>query len=638
MTIEEKLEAFKNSKCPPVVIIPGFMGTKLEFRMKNCTEFKTYHQNILDSCGWTNCEAKELKKFPVWVNVKFDLQDMFSRGNIKQNKSEKVHIPNLIRSIEIEGSEIKIENRKGCLGNLLRTYYVKENSNDGNATESENKRINFEAVNLKGAEVRVASTTKTQCGSNTVSRILGDAIPNIRAFNGFGEINDHLVKMGYISGVNLFYRPYDFRMPHKNILRDIDRAVKLAYQITKKKPILIGHSLGGILAYKYALRNNKLIQEIMSIGSPFLGTSGSIQKIFTLDRLKFQKSLNIFGLDIKVTAKLDKYTSNMQRVTFPFPNFVPKPFYNDEIDKEISRINHIEVLTNSSNTNELENIYEEFLSSEGEGNFFLKYLYNIFPKIYADCRSTFYSIKSTTLPHTNPVCKINYQDIGGSGILNFDGEEISINSVEFREKLRETLKELIIEANYNVHEIFKLDPEEFTEFLINEIEGEKEFAKFKNPKVPFTFVYANHLETPYKFHYKNKTFIEMETGPGDGTVNGISQIYPGLRWLYENHKDDESSSSPIHFVEYCADYKESNLAKYDKSKTQYISISCDCIDQHNLNSQENCNHSAVLADNNLISFISEFIAKGDSRIENIAGYEVLYEKKFNSKMVCSHLN
>jgi hypothetical protein len=289
MTIEEKLEAFKKNDCAPVVVLPGFLGSKMEFIMKDCSEFEKYHQNIMKSCGWKNCKDKKLKKFPIWVNSDINVMEIMGlvmNPDDSKNKNKKKshtisrdpYIPHLIKSLIVNDDIIEYKHQEECFGNLFRLYYTK------NVTD---EKISYQLTNLKGAEVRVKSSNKNQCGIDVVSNYLGNMFSITRNFQGFAKFDEYFTRLGYTKGLNLFYHPYDFRLPLDKLIRRIAHTVKTAYKITKKKPILIGHSLGGLLAYKFALQdsNSELINQIVSIGSPFLGSFNAFDNLLMKKKL-----------------------------------------------------------------------------------------------------------------------------------------------------------------------------------------------------------------------------------------------------------------------------------------------------------------------------------------------------------------
>lgn len=607
MSVEQRIKAFQNSNCPPIVLLPGFLGTKLEFKMKNCHEFQTFHPNIMKSCGWDNCHAPQLKRFLVWANIDVDIFKMFSA-------EKEQHIPKLIRSVKIsDNNVIKIPFRRGCMGNLLRVYYKRHENNP------ENEGINYQAENLKGAEIKFMKSDIRKCGSDATSNLLGDTYSFSREFKGFARMNEYLIHMGYYHGVSLFNQPYDFRMPMSGLINELDKTVKLAYTITKKIPILIGHSYGGLLAYKYSLLNPDLVHEVVSIGTPFLGAfAGFRQTILRDEQFKMSKDLEFMGNPITVHAEIDILSSKLMFNTWQTFHFIPKPILHDHVDKILKKIDLLEK--------------ESDYVPQTQDDKFIEYFYTIFPKASDTCKSV--QAKNFT---NNKICKINYQDLFNKSLINFEGEEISIRDYENLKNLfkSHTLKHMS-QINQSLHHDYHIHPEEFIDTLF--LHSEKEIFTFKNPKVPFTMIYSQHVDTPTKLSYINKQAKIVEEGPGDGTVNSFSQLYPGLRWLFENYSSDEENKHPIHFVEYCAEHKYKSAKHYLKNKNQYVSISCDCLEQTNLLSKETCNHVTMINDNKLMMFIGKVILNAESTVKKIEEFKDLYETKFTRKLICSNLD
>ena len=259
----QKVNLFKKGPCSPIVLIPGYMATKLEFIMKDCNIFRKNHPNIMKSCGWNTCTHKLLKKFTVFINFEFDLSLLF--GGAKEEKS-KPYLPKIFKYVKVgDVQPLDLGYRKECLGNLLRLYFKKTN-------ETTDIKHKYKIVNLQGAEIRPLYETQEVCGRSAVTNFLGDHMSTSRSFQGFHELINLFTHLGYTNGLNLFISPYDFRQSPENIIPLIDKAVKTAYTINKKKSILIGHSYGGILGYKYSLMEHySLIKKVVAIGSPFLG-------------------------------------------------------------------------------------------------------------------------------------------------------------------------------------------------------------------------------------------------------------------------------------------------------------------------------------------------------------------------------
>jgi hypothetical protein len=650
MSIEEKLEAFKNTDCAPVVVLPGFLGSKMEFRMKDCSEFEKYHPNIMKSCGWKNCNDKKLKKFPIWVNSDINVMEimgMVMNSNDPKNKNKgnknKIrrdpYIPNLIKSLIVNENVIEYEHQEECFGNLFRLYYTKNVSDD---------KVSYLLTNLKGAEVRVKASNKNQCGIDVVSNYLGNMFSITRNFQGFAKFDEYFTRLGYVKGVNLFYHPYDFRLPIDKLIRRIGHTVKTAYKITKKKPILIGHSLGGLLAYKFALQDNNsdLINQIVTIGSPFLGSFNALDNLVMKKNLiDAQKKFNLYGFDVSLKAKIDEKSMNLIYGSIHNLHFFPKHILEDEVDEEILKISEIEkIIKNHQNEN---NDIKSSKDSKDEfenkilqnGSDFTNYFYNIFPKPNSQCLSVASkNIHKEKNSKFTPICKINYNNLNTVPILHKNEEEYIIGknfNPEFKKLFKNLWSETSSLINKNIHDLFHIETESFIDHIYDS--QEKELFSFKEPKVPFTFIYSQHIDTPVKIKYQDGQKPKTDYSTGDGTVGGYSQIYPGLRWLYKNYKNKDEKN-PIHFVEYCALNKDKTVKSYNPEKSQYISLSCDCIVQSNLNSREICNHVSMLGDTKLVTFLGDVLMKSQSRVEKVKNFENLFEAKFNKNMMCSNLD
>ena len=568
MTIEEKLEAFKQSECAPVVVLPGFMGSKMEFRMKDCKEFEKFHLNIMKSCGWKNCRDPRLKKFPIWVNTDFDVMEVLGvvMGGDQNSKKKKVnkisknpYIPHLIKNLVVNENVIEYEHQEECFGSIFRLYYAK-NSTDGENTS-------YQLTNLKGAEVRVKDSNKKQCGLDVVSNYLGQWFSVSRNFQGFAKLDEYFLRMGYTRGVSLFYHPYDFRLPLDMLIRRLGNTVRTAYKITKKKPIIIGHSLGGLIAYKFSLQENNsdLIDQVVTIGTPFLGAFHAVDNLVMKKNLiDTEKSFNIYGYDVKLKAKLDERSIRILFGTLNQLHFIPKHIIDDEVDKEIINISEIEKIESEG----------EFMNRLSKMSDFSKYFYEIFPQPSSKCYSV--ARKNIHVKNTlfSPICKLNYNDLNSKPILNKNGEDFTVGknfNPEFKNTYKKIWSEDIKMINKNIHDIFHIEADSFMDHIFDN--QEKEVFSFKQPKVPFTFVYSHHIDTPVKIKYEKNGQPKMEFSSGDGTVGGFSQIYPGLRWLNQNFEN--KLETPTHFVEYCAVNKGKSVKTYDPRKSQYISLSCD---------------------------------------------------------------
>jgi len=723
---KQKVESFQKGKCPPIVIVPGYIGTKLDFRITNCDLFSKYHSEIMNTCGWENCHANELKKFTIWLNMDIDINEILAsvmggNTNKKKDKKKKEHIPTILRSIKIENNiPIEYEFKQGCLGSLLRLYHKENNFEEiqinmtkVNTTEFDKKDLynnsTYNDINneyykiqkLKGAEITLQTTTRGECGADSVSNILGNIFSVSNSFKGFHHLNSHLLKMGYIKGLSLFNVPYDFRLDMNILLEPIKRAIKTAYQINKKKVLLISHSFGGLLTLKLSGYHEEaeLIKHIVFIGSPFLGTSlGAINSIAKYQNWDYENQITYFGINAKVNTKLDEDSVLLIAGSNPQFQFYPKSLLNDEIDLLLKRIidieksfevNFKENKLNYHMKDSIKNLYRDFYNKieDEKLKLIIDSFYKIFPKPYKFCLSI--PSKNKELVYSD-ICKINMFDFTEIPILKINNEKIILKNLldENNQKHVYYLLEKYFNKTIDVMNKYsskdnQLKHDKYFNYLLTNQE-KKIFTEFKkNENIEYSFVYSNHMPTLEYSEFeeiqgKIKHLNSRYTN-GDGTVTGFSQIYPGIRWLIKdlkmqveenkeklnNNRGDKNESfeikGKINFVEYCAlkpknrksNKNQSNdnensvynqideineTNSYDKNKKfQHLTIKCDCMTSTNLNPYDNCNHSAMINDSHFLNYISDIIISQNTIKYKSEYYKELYEIVFEDKMKCGNM-
>ncbi len=114
-------------------------------------------------------------------------------------------------------------------------------------------------------------------GLSSIYNLDPDLIWRSDEANYFKDIIDNLVKIGYVSGIDLFGHPYDWRRS----IKDISSEERLDYLIKKYNPIIISHSMGGLIIEDYIRKNgDQNIHSWISIVTPFTGAAGNILKSF----------------------------------------------------------------------------------------------------------------------------------------------------------------------------------------------------------------------------------------------------------------------------------------------------------------------------------------------------------------------
>lgn len=108
--------------------------------------------------------------------------------------------------------------------------------------------------------------------------------PDMKIFTGLVEyyryLIDHLKDIGYVSGVNLFGLPYDWRYSTNRTI-----VLEQLHNILKKSNnnIIISHSMGGLLVENYIrLFGNNYINKWIPIAAPFKGVGGKIYEAYTI--------------------------------------------------------------------------------------------------------------------------------------------------------------------------------------------------------------------------------------------------------------------------------------------------------------------------------------------------------------------
>lgn len=600
-------QAFVNGSCPPIVLVPGFLGTKLEFVMENTTKFAENHQDIINNCGWKDLKAKEIQKFSLWINTDIDfmtlaMQDQKEAEKNKKAQSKKEFVPKLFKRVNLNGSELKFENRPKCFGSLLRNYFSVNSKNE----------IIFES--LKGASIRPVLNDKKQCGADGISNFLEQYSSYVKFTKGFNDLVKHLESLGYKNGLSLFSFPYDWRLPPHHHEKNLNKTINLAYAITKKKAIVIGHSLGGLLSYSVALNNNHLIEKIVSVGTPYLGSPKSVEIALAEDtNFNHHKKFNALFFEVEIETGAD--SESLKLLTASSTNkftFYPKPTLKDEIDENIKKVT--------------KNLFPDKSASE-------------------KCAQTIEYLDRKT------VCQVPSIDFYTHAMFSLNKDHKNEDKYfKYENELVEFLDE---HKYYNEDEVLNFENDIFaqnSQLKITELlykkhilhEGKGIFT-FKNPGVPFIFIYGNHLPMPSRFELKTgdygttKLSKTIKNTPGDGTVDGLSQIYPGLRWLSEadlNNSNDKINH-PVHFIEYCAHSKEHEFnTKVNFNKSQYLTMSCECLTNKQLSPIDDCNHATLLSDRNFISLVEKIIKSKKYEKILVTPYERLYHREYKEGLNC----
>lgn len=114
-------------------------------------------------------------------------------------------------------------------------------------------------------------------GLHSIDTLNPDLYIGIDHVRYFSTIIQKLRDIGYVSGVNLFGHPYDWRLS----IRDISKEERLDFLIKRYKPVVVSHSMGSLVVADYIRNNgNADISAWVSIAGPLRGAGGQILKAF----------------------------------------------------------------------------------------------------------------------------------------------------------------------------------------------------------------------------------------------------------------------------------------------------------------------------------------------------------------------
>lgn len=114
-------------------------------------------------------------------------------------------------------------------------------------------------------------------GLHSIDTLNPDLYIGIDHVRYFSTIIQKLRDIGYVSGINLFGHPYDWRLS----VRDISKEERLNFLIKRYNPIIVSHSMGSLVVADYIRNNgNADITAWVSIAGPLRGAAGQILKAF----------------------------------------------------------------------------------------------------------------------------------------------------------------------------------------------------------------------------------------------------------------------------------------------------------------------------------------------------------------------
>ena len=456
-----------------------------------------------------------------------------------------------------------INNKSGlkCFSNLVKDY---KKIKDGKITQ----------YNLKGIKVSVNYKEKGKkdrsCGWSAVDKIL-----KYKIYDGkyLLDLQKKLKHMGYLSGLTVQPFPYDWRLDTKTILKNdkFNTIAKNQQQMVSKKVTIIAHSYGNIVTYRSLMfldqnERRRIYGNFVSIAPPFQGA----HKPF-----KMQTS----NKPIDIGHTLRKSFNNFSSVYELLPKDIFYRFKSTEWQTEIKKL--IKIYKNQLTTKTLNSKSFSFLPNKD------------------NCK---YDPKSKKFPENCSLGLIKMEKLAKANNYQYSIKQLP----EFLHKFPPNDHASLESVYYDDHRLLT----------------------FHNIKIPSFVVFTTKVPTisniEFKGHVKRnqqhiiKNNLKEIYQPGDGTVLSTSAIIPFLKWAKEKQDGIVSDAEPIKFVSYCSPTNQSKEAystqnsnkKFVNGNNEFIGLDCSCSKTQNY---ENCGHTGMLNDPNLLNFIEKTLINNDRK-------------------------
>jgi pimeloyl-ACP methyl ester carboxylesterase len=176
---------------------------------------------------------------------------------------------------EINANHIPVVFVPGIKGSILK-------DNEGtirwlNATQ---------ALGFSTPDLRLMEESKDLIENGAISRVT--AIPRVVDVDLYGP---WLETMSQQEGIEFYVFSYDWR---KDNLNTRDRLISFLEEIGKRyknKPVLIGHSMGGMLSFSTVNQNPKLVKKVVFVGVPFRGGIGYMKDLYAGNATGFNSKI-----------------------------------------------------------------------------------------------------------------------------------------------------------------------------------------------------------------------------------------------------------------------------------------------------------------------------------------------------------
>lgn len=627
--IKRKLK-FIHGNCPPVLLVPGLFGNSLYLYISDCESFL----NTVDEGFKYHCP----------------------NANICKNKSINTHVEKIWPVMKGSFGLNSSENTLGVCFSYFLQYFNNKDScpEQSNCRYSEYVRIlPYEPEKVKENEKNIF---KSACN---IFDIFG---MNLNIFNSkssgvFSNLKKELKNIGYEKMFSLNVLPYDFKESicgNKLFANTFEKIIKIMYETTKKKVVIIAHSYGGLNSLYQITQNEgitSLIEELILVGSPLLGSPKSTKLILKGDKQDWILGL---GMELSVTAQkmlFSRVPVSYQLLQTSVETYLEKDkdfldavkntiYLQAEIkDKKLNCSNYYSLNDKSSIyslfknkvkfsnlnviTKEEENLFKSAIKVKNNENKILCTL---------PCNFNFYNIfdydnVSIIGNYKNQIPQEALSSKKRSNNKNYKAQDIidiMKNHYEVNKEFHSDIK-IICEKDKDINKCRDYFDNEYnnkekinqiTESLYNQCRAFKE--NLAEPNVKTTIIFNKTIITRSGIVFDKNDIFNQEIekyfySGGDGTVPSESILIPGLKWLHNNKN--------IKFVDYCSTYIPNENSsvngigyniKNEKKflENTYIYLNCEKRGEnlhknlHNKNESQDSKHSEMIGDIYFVNYIS----------------------------------
>ena len=561
LSLKQNLLEFSKGPCSPLIITPGLLSSVITVEI-DCQVLRKEHPEVFKTCGWNACTKKV---WEIWKSV--------------PEREYRLWVPGVMSPLSIftinEGSNF-------CWAKLVKLHL------------DYSKPIEDAIIEQKGFTVKPFGSSletkgKGECGNKGITDLIGDFLDN-SITKVFDALFERLKEMGYVPGLTYQSLPYDYRLSYRtNSLNTIFKEnIDRLYDLTKKKVVLYGHSLGNVNIYHQLLKlspeyKKEKIKNWVNIAGPLLGATKTLRMLISgYSDLMFFKNLIGLHLDAAIEAINNLVT---------LYELIPFDSFNEYDDEEWFSF-----------------VKKRIKYEKGEINF-EDSGFQFLPKTTEKCTPDAFK-------WNDPFCRFNFFNTTGNFTIKVIDDEFKISNTD------------MLLTHWNLTE---------TTRKMFDITRDDNRMKLENPQVPMINFFLRTFDTASQFIYEEdiKKYVDKDkfynpsevNGYGDGTVEIRSTILPSLKWAYE-YDTKKENAYPIKFVEVCSplnrrDQIYDNLSEkneYEITKNEYVGSACECEDKKNA---EECSHQYLVKDKGVIDSLSKII------ISNSVSYTEEYESYVN---------